>query len=156
MLTARPPGAALHLQESVTQHAGGCLTAESSDTTALVVPVVDATAAVVWFVGAWQWAAIPLTALPDVDTNAELSNANASPACQRRRVANTVPRRKRRVITAYSSPQSQDRATAAEFHGRARPFAASPSLELRRPQPQCVADDGHRAQRHGRGRNHGT
>ena len=46
LLTARLPPAALHLQESVPQHAGGCVAPESSDKTGLCTPAVDTPAAV--------------------------------------------------------------------------------------------------------------
>ena len=109
-------GAAPHLQVSATQHAGLTLVPESSDAEAelptegnTLVPDDGCN---------WERhsALIPCAALRGIMANA--GDFNAISSCQSGRVANTVPRRKRRLTSPYSGPQTQGHATATEFRGR--------------------------------------
>ena len=90
LVMATAPGAALHLQDSATQHAGLTLVPESSATESEPPADGDALVDVVECDWEWHWVLDPCAASPGIDAIA--GDVNAIPSCQSSRVANTVPR----------------------------------------------------------------
>ena len=87
---ATPLGAAPHLQDSATQHAGLTLVPESSATESEPSAEGDALIAVDGCEWEWHWAVDPCAASPGIEASA--GDVNATPNCQSSKVANTVPR----------------------------------------------------------------
>ena len=90
LVIATAPGAAPHLQDSATQHAGLTLVPESSATESEPSAEGEALIAVDGCEWEWHWDLDPRAASPGIDAIA--GDVNATPSCQSSKVANTVPR----------------------------------------------------------------